>query len=88
MGIIERDNGELVLEAGYDPAVERAIGYRRYWLGVDLGQAQDPTALIVIKDEALPQWHGQRQILGERARTIVFADRFNGVRIPMLCRTS
>ena len=82
MGIIEQPGGVVALAAGADPAIERVLGWRRFWLGVDLAQAQDFTALVVVKDECLPLWHGSRQILGERMRTIVFADRFNAISYP------
>ena len=62
MGIIEQPGGVVALAAGADPAVERVLGWRRFWLGVDLAQAQDWTALIVVKDECLPLWHGSRQV--------------------------
>lgn len=77
--LIHRPNGEISLRAGADPSHgERAIGFERYWLGVDLGQAEDPTALTVIKDQRLPAWDGARQTLLERERTVVFADRVTG----------
>ena len=76
-------DGAAVLPSGYDPAVERVTGYSRYWLGVDLAQAQDNTALVCIHDECLPMWGpSSRQVLGPRRRTIVFADKFKGVSYP------
>lgn len=70
--IIERGD-QLVLPTGADPALERVIGYRRYWLGCDLGQ-NDPTGLVLIQDERIPIWEGTRQKLSERHRVIVWAD--------------
>jgi hypothetical protein len=76
-------DGTVVLRTGNDPAVERVNGWSRYWLGVDLAQAQDNTALIAVHDECLPIWgQSSRQVLGPRKRTIVFADTFKGVSYP------
>lgn len=76
-------DGTAVLPTGNDPAVEKVKGWSRYWLGVDLAQAQDNTALVVVHDECLPVWGGgSRQVLGPRQRTIVFADKFRGVSYP------
>lgn len=76
-------DGTVVLRTGNDPAVEKVNGWSRYWLGVDLAQAQDNTALVCVHDECLPLWGGgSRQVLGPRKRTIVFADKFKGVSYP------
>jgi len=75
-------DGTAVLPTGNDPASERVTGYSRYWLGVDLAQAQDNTALVCVHDECLPMWVGGRQALGPRQRTVVFADKFKGVSYP------
>ena len=76
-------DGTVVLPTGYDPAAETVKGWSRYWLGVDLAQAQDNTALVVIHDECLPTWGGgSRQVLAPRRRTVVFADKFRGVSYP------
>lgn len=76
-------DGTVVLRTGNDPAVEKVSGWSRYWLGVDLAQAQDNTALVCVHDECLPRWGGgSRQVLGPRTRTIVFADKFKGVSYP------
>jgi hypothetical protein len=76
-------DGTVVLRTGNDPAVEKVNGWSRYWLGVDLAQAQDNTALVCVHDECLPQWAGgSRQVLGSRKRTVVFADKFKGVSYP------
>lgn len=72
--MIERDDGTLCLPTRGDPSYERAIGYRRYWLGVDLGQVNDPSAFVLIRDERIPYWDRNRQRLGERQRAIVWAD--------------
>lgn len=76
-------DGTVALRTGNDPAVEKVNGWSRYWLGVDLAQAQDNTALVCVHDECLPLWAGgSRQVLGPRKRTIVFADKFKGVSYP------
>lgn len=76
-------DGTVILPTGYDPAAETVKGWSRYWLGVDLAQAQDFTALVCVHDECLPTWGGgSRQVLGPRRRTIVFADKFRGVSYP------
>lgn len=76
-------DGTVVLPSGNDPAVQTVKGWSRYWLGVDLAQAQDNTALVILHDECLPTWGGgSRQVLGPRQRTIVFADKFKGVSYP------
>jgi hypothetical protein len=76
-------DGTAILKAGADPVIERVQGYSRFWLGVDLAQAQDNTALVVVQDEQLPVWAGpNRQALGPRQRTIVFADKFRGISYP------
>ena len=76
-------DGTAVLLTGNDPAAQRVTGWSRYWLGVDLAQAQDNTALVCVHDECLPIWGpSSRQVLGPRRRTIVFADKFRGVSYP------
>lgn len=76
-------DGTAILLTGNDPAAQRVTGWSRYWLGVDLAQAQDNTALVCVHDECLPTWGpSSRQVLGPRRRTIVFADKFRGVSYP------
>ena len=76
-------DGTAILLTGNDPAAQRVTGWSRYWLGVDLAQAQDNTALVCVHDECLPIWGpSSRQVLGPRRRTIVFADKFRGVSYP------
>jgi len=83
MTYLIQPDGTAILKAGADPAIERVQGFSKYWLGVDLAQAQDNTALVVVHDEQLPVWAGpNRQALGPRQRTIVFADKFRGVSYP------
>ena len=57
--MIERPDGTLVLPTHGDPAHERVEGYRRYWLGCDLGR-NDPSALVLLSDEQVPHWEGHR----------------------------
>lgn len=71
--IIERADGSLVLQTRGDPAHDRVVGYKRYWLGADLGQ-HDPTGLVLMKDERLPIWKEGRQVLGVRNRVVVWCD--------------
>ena len=71
--MIERDDGTLCLPTKNDPGAERALGHRRYFLGCDPGQ-QDPTALVLLRDERIPFWDGGRQKLGDRQRAIVWCD--------------
>lgn len=83
MSIIIEADGTAILKAGSDPAVTRVKGHSLYWLGVDLAQAQDNTALVAIHDEQLPIWTASnRQTLGQRTRTITYADKFRGVSYP------
>jgi len=59
-----------------DPAVARAVGHRRFLVGLDLGQAQDPSAFVVIRDERVPEWHTPvLQRLRPRERVVVAAER-------------
>lgn len=69
-----RPDGTVVLRSGFDPASDRVVGgYRRFYLGVDLGQT-DPSAFVVVQDERLPHWRRHRQELGLRQRTVVWCD--------------
>jgi hypothetical protein len=76
--------GELTVMAGgtvalsgphrFDPTLSGTLGHHRYHLGVDLGQANDPTALSIIEDRQLPLPEydkGGRQLLGERQLAVV-----------------
>ncbi|MEE4212680.1 MAG: hypothetical protein V2I43_25835 [Parvularcula sp.] len=68
--------GEKLVLPTSDPGVRTATGHRRFLIGLDLGQAQDPSAYVVMRDEAIPEWHTSiTQRLGERQRTVVAADR-------------
>lgn len=72
-------DGRVVNVTDQDPAIPMVTGYSRFQIAADLGQANDYSAVIVIKDEALPIADGGRVIVGPRSRTVVFADRFRGV---------
>ena len=47
-------DGRVINETNNDPAIERVTGFSTYWVAADLGQANDYSAVVVIKDEALP----------------------------------
>lgn len=72
-------DGRVINETGHDPAIERVTGFVRYVIGADLGQANDFSSAVVIKDQQLPVHDGTRVKLGPRERTVVFADKFRGV---------
>lgn len=79
LSIIERPDGTIVNETNGDPAIQRIIGHRRYWVSADLGQANDFSAVAVIEDEQLPTLQDGKCVLGPRTLTVVHADRFRGV---------
>ena len=72
-------DGRVVNETGQDPVIPRVTGFSRFQIAADLGQANDFSAVVVIKDEALPIVDDTTVIVGPRNRTIVYADRFRGV---------
>ncbi len=72
-------DGRVINETGHDPAIERLTGFLRYWVGADLGQANDFSSAVVVKDQQLPVYDGTKIALGPRERTVVFADKFKGV---------
>lgn len=72
-------DGRVINETNHDPAIERVTGYVRYFVGADLGQANDFSSAVVIKDQQLPIYDGTQVKLGQRERTVVFADKFKGV---------
>lgn len=79
LNLVFMPDGRVVNETGQDPAIPCVTGYERYWIGADLGQANDYSAVCVIKDQQLPIYDGIRVKLGPRERTVVFADKFRGV---------
>ena len=63
------------------PCCPERSGIGSYHLGIDLGQANDPTALSVIEDKQLPlpeYDRGGRQLLGERQLAVVHLERMEG----------
>ena len=79
LNLVFMPDGRVINETGQDPAIPRVTGHERYWIGADLGQANDYSAVCVIKDQQLPTYDGIRVTLGARNRTIVYADKFRGV---------
>ena len=73
-------------ETHQDPAIPRVTGFQHYWVAADLGQANDFSAVVVIKDQALPIVDDGKVIVGPRERTTVYADRFRGVACVMCGR--
>jgi hypothetical protein len=81
-----RAGGKVALRVpDNDPAVERILGHSRFWLGMDLGRS-DPSALVLLHDEQLPVYDGSRQVLGQRTRTVVWADRLGDTAYTDLSR--
>ncbi len=72
-------DGRVVNETNQDPAIPKVTGFVRYFIGADLGQANDFSSVVVIKDQQLPVSDGACVTLGPRERTIVYADKFRGV---------
>lgn len=79
LNLVYRPNGQVVNDTDGDPAIPLVTGYQRFMISADLGQANDYSAVCVLKDEALPIIDGNRVIVGPRHRTVVYADRFRGV---------
>lgn len=51
-------DGRVVNETGQDPAIPRVTGFVRFFVGADLGQANDYSSAVVIKDQQLPIYDG------------------------------
>lgn len=79
LNLIYLPDGRVVNETAQDPAIPRVTGYSRFQVAADLGQSNDYSAVVVIKDEALPIVDDGAVIVGPRKRTVVYADRFRGV---------
>lgn len=79
LNLVYLPDGKVVNETNHDPGIARVSGFERYWLSADLGQANDYTAIVGIRDRQLPVVDGGRVVLGPRVRTVVFADKFKGV---------
>ena len=78
MNLIRRKDSTVVAPTGNDPGIAQPVGFERHWLCADLGQQQDPTAVIVIKDYQYPQG----RVLGPRMRVVAYADHFLGYSYP------
>lgn len=79
LNLVHLPDGRVVNETNQDPAIPRVTGYDRFWLSADLGQANDFTAIIGIRDKKVPILDDGRVVLGPRERTVVYADKFRGV---------
>lgn len=79
LNLVHMPDGRVINETNMDPAIERVTGFVRYFVGADLGQANDFSSAVVLKDQQLPIYNGTRVVLGPRERTVVFADKFRGV---------
>ncbi len=79
LNLIYMPNGNVVNETNQDPSIPRVTGFVRYWIGADLGQANDFSSVVVIKDQSLPMPNDTKIVLGPRERTVVYADKFRGV---------
>lgn len=79
LDLVHLPDGRVVNETHQDPAIPRVTGFVRYFVGADLGQANDYSSAVVVKDQQLPIFDGDRVTLGPRERTIVYADKFRGV---------
>lgn len=71
---VTRDDGSVAVQCSDDPCISRVLGWRRHWVGLDLG-AVDASAYCVLLDEQLPTWDtGSKQILGPRRLEVVGGD--------------
>ena len=70
-------DGRVVLPSNADPAAAGTVvhGWVRHHVGMDLGR-NDPSAIVVIRDECYPQFTGRgfEQELGPRKCTVVFQE--------------
>ena len=72
-----------------DPVLSGTLGRHVFHLGVDLGQANDPSAFAVIEDKQLPLPEydvAGRQLLGERQLAVVHLERLHGRDYTMIAR--
>lgn len=79
LDLVYLPDGRVMNETHQDPAIPRVTGFVRYFVGADLGQANDYSSAVVVKDQQLRCFDGNRVTLGPRERTIVYADKFRGV---------
>ncbi|MET4130026.1 hypothetical protein [Roseovarius sp. MBR-6] len=70
-------DGRIALPSNADPAAAgtAVFGWCRHSIGLDLGR-NDPTAIVVVRDEAYPEFTGRgfEQRLGPRRSTVVFQE--------------
>ena len=70
-------DGRVTLPSNADPAAAGTykVGWLRHSVGLDLGR-NDPTAIVVIRDECYPEFTGRgfEQRLGARRATVVFQE--------------
>lgn len=85
LNLVHLPDGRVVNQTGADPAIPRVTGFVRYFVGADLGQSNDFSSAVVVKDQQLPIYDGNRVTLGARERTVVFADKFRGVSYVDVC---
>jgi hypothetical protein len=69
--LIFHNDGRVTVSTGGDPGVQSIAGWSRHSVGLDLGR-NDPTALVVVKDECLSVVADGRLVLGQRNRTVVY----------------
>ncbi|PZQ96720.1 MAG: hypothetical protein DI533_14105 [Cereibacter sphaeroides] len=81
------EQGEKLILRSSDPAVEKVTGYRRFLIGFDIAQADDPAAFCIIQDSQTPYWLTDvQQALRPRRRVVVAAERLRGASYPELAR--
>ncbi|PIE13504.1 MAG: hypothetical protein CSA68_11650 [Rhodobacterales bacterium] len=75
--MIHLKDGRVTLPSNADPAAAgtQVTGWVRHHVGMDLGR-NDPSAIVVIRDECYPQFTGRgfEQELGPRKCTVVFQE--------------
>lgn len=78
-GLVELDNGRLVLATDADPskAGHQKVGYRRLSVGLDVGgRGDDPSAMVIIRAEQVPYLTGRgwEQALRPPSYTVVWTE--------------
>lgn len=75
--LVFHKDGSVTLPSNADPAAAGTTkrGWLRHSVGLDLGR-NDPTALVVVRDECYPEFSGRgfEQKLGPRKATVVFQE--------------
>ena len=75
--LIHHKDGRVTLPSNADPAAAgtTVYGWVRHHVGMDLGR-NDPSAIVVIRDECYPQFTGRgfEQELGPRRCTVAFQE--------------